>query len=62
MCAFQAERICLHLIMENSLEWFESFKILMMTWAVEEHCLEVNVILIQKMSFRLYGGASIKQT
>ena len=34
-------------VKQNSLEWFEILKILMMTWAIEEHCLEINVTLIQ---------------
>ena len=51
MYAFQAERIffkiCSYFMKQNSLEWFEILKTLIMTWAVEEHCLETNVILIQ---------------
>ena len=38
MCAFQAERIFFRLVHVQNL---------MMTWAVEKHCLEINVILIQ---------------
>ena len=34
----------------NSLEWFKIHKTLIMTWAVEEYCSEINVILIQHMS------------
>ena len=40
-------QICSYLINQNSLEWFEIPKNLMMTLALEEHCLEINVILIQ---------------
>ena len=32
-----------------------------MTWAVEEHCLEINIILMQYMSVWLYSGASVRQ-
>ena len=38
---------CSYFIKQKSLEWLEILKTLMMTWAVEEHCLEINVILIQ---------------
>ena len=31
-------------------EWFKILKPLIMTWAVEEDCLEINVILMQYMS------------
>ena len=34
---------------------------LIMAWTIEEHCLEINVMLIQYISFRLYSGTSIKQ-
>ena len=37
---------CSYFIKQKSLEWLEILKTLMMTWAVEEHCLEINVILI----------------
>ena len=32
-----------------------------MTWAIEEHCLEINVILIQYMSVWLYSGTAVRQ-
>ena len=50
MCACQAEIIFfrfVHFIKQNSLEWFKILKTLIMTRAVEETCLEINVILIQ---------------
>ena len=50
MCAFQAEIIFLHLFIIHKAELFRMFKILktlIMTWSVEEYCLEINVILIQ---------------
>ena len=31
-------------------EWFKILKPLIMAWAVEEDCLEINVILMQYMS------------
>ena len=37
-------QICSYFIKQNSLEWL---KALMMTRAVEEHCLETNIILMQ---------------
>ena len=37
MCAFQAERIFFKFVHVQNL---------MMTWALEEHCLEINVILV----------------
>ena len=37
MCAFQAERIYFK---------FVHLQNLMMIWALEEHCLEINVILV----------------
>ena len=40
---------------------FKIHQNLIMAWTVEEHCLEINVMLIQYMSFRLYSGTSIKQ-
>ena len=62
MCAFQADLIFPdYFIRPNSLECFEILETLMMTWADKEHCLGINVILIQKMSFRLNSGTSIKQ-
>ena len=39
-----------YFIKQNSLEWFNIHRTLIMTWAVEEHCSEINVILIQHMS------------
>ena len=45
-------QICSYFIKQNCLEWFEILKTLLMTWAVEEYCLEINVILIQQMNFR----------
>ena len=53
--------ICSYFIKHNSLEWFEIHKTLIMTWAFEEHCLEINVILIQYMSVWLCSGTSIRQ-
>ena len=56
MCAFQAEIIFLHLFIFHKAELFRMFKILetlIMTWSVEEYCLEINVILIQQMSLTL---------
>ena len=49
MSAFQEEIFFsdLYFINQNSFEWIEIFKTLKMIWAVEEHCLETNVILIQ---------------
>ena len=50
MCAFQAEIIFLHLFIFHKAELFRMFKILktlIMTWSVEEYCLEINVVLIQ---------------
>ena len=48
MCAFEAEinffRF-VHFIKQNSLGWFKILKTMIMTSAVEEHCLEINVIL-----------------
>ena len=44
-------QICSYFIKQkNSLEWFKIHKTLIMTWAVEEHCLEINIILMQYMS------------
>ena len=55
MCAFQVEdffsKICSCFIRQNSLEWLTILKTLIMTWAVEEHGLEINAILIQYVSF-----------
>ena len=42
--------VCPYFIKQNSLEWFNIHRTLIMTWAVEEHCSEINVILIQYMS------------
>ena len=53
--------ICSYFMKQNSLGWFQILKTLIMTWAVEEHCLEINAILINYMSFWLYSGTSIKQ-
>ena len=55
MCVFQAEiyiffSICSYFIKQSSLEWLKLDKTLIMTWAVKEHCSEINVILIQYMS------------
>ena len=36
-----------YFIKQNSLKLFEIPKTLMITWAVEEYCLEINVILTQ---------------
>ena len=56
MCSFHVEiiffQICSYFIKQNCLEWFEILKTLLMTWAVEEYCLEINVILIQQINFR----------
>ena len=46
-------QICSFFIKQNSLEWFEILRFLMMTWAAEELCLEINVIIIQQMNFQL---------
>ena len=46
-------QICSFFIKQNSLEWFEILNFLMMTWAAEELCLEINVIIIQQMNFQL---------
>ena len=40
-------QICSFFIKQNSLEWFEILKFLMMTWAAEDLCLEINVIITQ---------------
>ena len=39
--------ICSYFIKQNFLEWFKILKSLRITWAVEQHCLEISVILIQ---------------
>ena len=46
-------QICSFFIKQNSLEWFEILKFLMMTWAAEDLCLEINVIITQQMNFQL---------
>ena len=54
-------QICSYFIKQNCLEWFEILKTLLMTWAVEEYCLEINVILIQQINFRFSSETSMKQ-
>ena len=46
-------QICSFFIKQNSLQWFEILKFLMMTWAAEDLCLEISVIIIQQMNFQL---------
>ena len=53
--------ICSYFIKQSSLEWLKLHKTLIMTWAVKEHCSEINVILIQYMSVWLYSGTLIRQ-
>ena len=53
MCVFQAEIIFfLDLFIFHKDELLKCFKVhntLIMTWVVEEHYLEINIILIQYM-------------
>ena len=44
-------KICSYFIKQNSLTWLRILKTLVMAWVVEEHCLEIDVMLIQCMSF-----------
>ena len=44
---YALEIFCLDLFIFHKaevFEWFEIHKILLMTWAVGKHCLEINVI------------------
>ena len=40
----------LRFVILHKAEWFKILKPLIMAWAVEEDCLEINVILMQYMS------------
>ena len=50
-----------YFIKQNSLDWLKTRKTLIMTWALEEHCSEINVILIQYMSIWHYTGTLTRQ-
>ena len=58
MCAFRAERIFFSFV---DISKSKTPQKSLMTWALEEHCSEINVILIQKVNFRIYSGTMIKQ-
>ena len=54
MCVSGGDIFCLDLLIFYKAELPRMVKIrktLIMAWAVEKHCLEINVIIMQYMSF-----------
>ena len=64
VCVSGRNNFFLDLLIFHKDELLKCFKVhntLIMTWVVEEHCLEINIILIQYMTVWLYIGTSIRQ-